>query len=205
MSRSKFPRAFLAASSVLLLLTMLSPQANASDKGKGSEHGKPASSGKNVEHGKKADRSTVDLILKTIAHSPVFNGKGKKFENDGKALKAQSDALVRKLAKLGSPNPVVLSAISTYKTSIDTATATLQNTVKNAKDVYKAALAVALTDSAKQSAEDVYKAAILAARQSFNKAITAANSALKAALLGFATPSPSASTSPAPSPSPSST
>lgn len=195
MSRSIFPRAFLAASSVLILLVAVLPQANASDKGK------------STDHGKKVDKSTADAILKAIQQSPVFNGKGKKFENDGKALQAQSDALLKKLAKLGSVNPVVLSAISTYKTSVDTATATLQIAVKNAKDAYKATLAAATTDAMKQSAEIAYEAAIAAARQNFNTAITSANLALKTALLGPATssPSPSASVSPTPSPSPSST
>lgn len=200
MSRSKFPRAFLVASSVLIALAAVSPQANASDKGKSGNNGQSNNS-QSESHGKKASKSTVDSILKAIQQSPVFNGKGKKFENDGKALQAQSDALLKKLAKLGSANPVVLSAISTYKASVDTATATLQIAVKNAKDAYKAALATATTEAMKKSAETAYKVAIAAARQSFNTAISSANFALKTALLGLATPSPSPSATPSPSPS----
>ena len=184
MSRRKFPRVFLAASSVLVLLMTISPVALAAGQGKGGDHGK------------KADKSTVGSILKAIQESPVFNGKGKKFENDGKALGSQTRSLVKKLAKLGASNPAVLVAINTYTSSVDTATATFQVSIKAAKTTYKSALATAITDASKQGAETAYKAAIAAARQIFNTAIAAANLALKTALMALF---------PAPSPSPSST
>ena len=193
---TKAMRAFLAASSALVLITSASPVAFAADHGKSGGHGKPASPGKSVEHGKHASRSAVDEVLKAIQQSPVFNGKGKKFENDGKALAAQTGSLSKKLNKLGAAYPALLPAINTYLASVDTATATFQVSVKSAKGTYKAALTAATTDTAKQSAETAYKAAVLAAQQSFNTAIKAANLALRAALgatLGSASPSPSPS------------
>ncbi len=198
---TKVPRAFLAASSVLILLVAVTPLADASDKGKSGSSGKSNNS-QSESHGKKAEKSTVDSILKAIQQSPVFNGKGKKFENDGKALEAQSGSLLKKLAKLGGANPAVLAALNRYRTSVDTATATFQVAMKSAKVAYKTALATATTDTAKQSAETAYKAAIFAAQQNFNTAIAAANLALKTALTALV-PAPSAS--PTPSPSPSST
>ena len=184
MSRNRFPRAFLAASSTLILLIAVSPVALA------------AGQGKSGDHGKKANKSTVDSILKAIQDSPVFNGKGKKFENDGKALEGQTGSLLKKLAKIGASNPAVLVAINTYTSSVDTATAIFQSAIKAAKTVYKSALETATTDDSKQSAETAFKAAIALAQQAFNTTITAANLGLKTALtanLGFAKPSPSPS------------
>ena len=154
MSRNRFPRAFLAASSALILLIAVSPVALA------------AGQGKSGDHGKKADKSTVDSILKAIQDSPVFNGKGKKFENDGKALEGQTGSLLKKLAKIGASNPAVLVAINTYTSSVDTATAIFQSRNRPG------------------------------AAGALNTTIAAANLALKMALtanLGFATPSPSPS------------
>jgi hypothetical protein len=208
MSRRKFPRAFLAASSVLIMLTAVSPLANAADHGKSGDHGKPASPGKSGDHEKNANKSVSDSILKAIQQSPVFNGKGKKFENDGNALQAQTKSLLKELNKLSSGNPAVTLAVNSYITTVDTATATFQSAIKAAKTTYKSALAAATTDASKQSAEAAYKAAISAAQQAFNSTIAAANLLLKTALTGLlATPSPnpSPSTTPSPSPSPSST
>lgn len=199
MSRKRFTRAFLAASSVLVLLTAVTPLADASDKGKSGNNGQ-SNNGKGDSHGKKADKSTIDQILNTIQSTPVFNGKGKKFENDGKALQAQEGSLLKKLAKLGAGNPAVLSAISVYKSSVDTATATFQIAIKTAKTAYKSALATATTDASKQSAETAYKAAIATAQQTFSVAIQAANIALKTTLTALFS-APSASPSPTPSPS----
>ncbi len=199
MSRKSFTRAFLAASSVLILLTAVSPIAQASGQGKSGDHGKPTSPGKSGEHGKGADKSTVNSILKAIQSSPVFNGKGKKFENDGNSLKAQTNSLLKKLSKLSAGNPAVSVAVASYIGAVDSATATFQSAIKAAKSTYKTALAAATTDAAKQAAEDTYKAAVSAAQQGFQSAIVAADLALKTALLTLLGP-----TSPAPSPSPSS-
>lgn len=188
MPRRKFPRAFLAACSVLILLTAAAPLANAAGHGKGGDHGK------------KADRSTVDSILKAIQESPVFNGKGKKFENDGDALEAQANSLLKKLNKLSSGDPALTLAVNTYITAVDTATATFQSSIKAAKLTYKSARAAATTDASKLSAETTYKAAIAAAQQAFNTVVAAANLAFKTALTALL-PIPT----PRPSPSPSST
>ncbi len=194
MSRTKFPRAFLAASSVLILLVAVSPLANASGKGKSGDHGK------------KVEKSAVDSILKAIQDSPVFNGKGKKFENEGNALQAQTKSLLKKLDKLSSGNPAVTLAVNSYLTTVDTATATFQSAIKAAKASYKTALAVATTDASKQSAEEAYKASVSAAQKAFNSTIAAANLALKTSLTPLLpSPLPSPSTTPSPTPSPSST
>ncbi len=196
MSRRKFPRAFLVASSVLILLTAVAPLANASDKGKSGDHGK------------KVEKSAADSILKAIQDSPIFNGKGKKFENDGNALHAQAKSLLKKLNKLSSGNLAVTLAVNSCITTVDSATATLQVAIKAAKTTYKSARDAATTDTAKKSAETAYKAAIAAAQQAFNTVVAAANLALKTALgalLPVSTPSPSPSSTPSPSPSPSST
>ena len=188
-------RAFLAASSALVLLTAVSPLADASDKGKQNSNGD--------SHGKKADKSTVDSILNTIQSSPVFNGHGKKFENDGNALEGQTNSLLKKLDKLGSSNPAILSAINAYKSTVDTATATFQIAIKGAKNsyqsatapaqatrnaaidtakaAYQSALAGATTEAAKQSAEDAFKSAVKAAGDTFDAASTAAAAVYKAA------------------------
>ena len=182
-------RAFLAASSVLVLLTVVSPIAQA------------AGQGKSGDHGKQADRSTVNSILKDIQSSPVFNGKGKKFVNDGNELKARTNSLLKKLNKLSAGNPAVGVALTSYIGAVDSATATFQSAIKTAKTTYKTALAAATTDAAKQAAEAAYKAAVSAAQQGFQSSIAAANLALKNALtglLGFQAPAGS------PSPSPSS-
>ena len=193
MSRKSFNRAFLAASSVLILLTSVSPIAQAAGHGKSGDHGKPASPGKSGEHSKGADKSTVNSILKAIQSSPVFNGKGKKFENDGNALNAQTNSLMKKLNKLSAGNTAVGVALTSYIGAVDSETATYQSAIKTAKTTYKTALAAATTDAAKQAAEAAYKAAVSAAQQGFQSSIAAANLALKSALtalLGFQAPAP---------------
>lgn len=186
MSRKIIFRAFLAAGSALLLITSVSPASLASDHGKSGDHGKEAKS------------STINSILKDIASSPVFNGKGKKFENDGNALKAQTSSLLKKLNKLSAGNPAVAAAVTSYIAAVDSATATFQSSVKAAKTTFKSAIAAATTDTAKQGAEDAYKASVSAAQQSFQASIAAANLALKTALTallpvpqGLPTPTPS--------------
>jgi hypothetical protein len=177
-------RAFLATSVALVLITSVSPGALASGQGKSGDHGK------------KVDKTTVDSILKAIANSPIINGEGKKFENDGKALEGQSRSVLKKLAKLVAGNPAILTAINAYAGSVDPATTTFQIAIKAAKTTYKSALAVGATDTSKQSAETVYKTAVALAVQNFNTSITAAKLVLKTALMALI---------PAPSPSPSST
>ena len=219
-------RAFLAASSALVLITAVAPLADAAGgkpdkqsnngKGKSEVHGRGASHGKSASHGKTespgevsdTSTATANVILKTITTSPLLNGRGKKFENNGKAFQAQSNSLLKKLAKLGSTNPAVAVALTTYINTVDTATATMQIAVKSAKTTFHSAVTVATTDTAKQSAEAAYKAAVLLAEQNFNTALQAANLALKAALSTLLPP-PNTPGSPAPvttvSPSPSST
>lgn len=199
MSRKKFGRAFLAASSVLILLTAVGPLAQASDKGKSGQ----SNNGKSESHGNK-DATVANTILKTIQDSPLFNGKEKKFENDGNALEGQTKSLLKKLSKLGAGNPAIASAISTYVSTVDTATATFQISLNAAKASYKSALAAATTDIAKQAAQTAFKAAVLTAQQALNATISAANAALKTALLALL-PAPVPSTLPSPSPSSSST
>ena len=216
-------RAFLAASSGLVLITAVAPLADAAggkpDKqsnngnGKSEVHGKGHGNGKSEVHskghGKGVEDSTLSVILKTISNSPLLNGRGKKFENNGNALVSQSRALTNKLTRLGSANPAIAVALTAFISSMDTATATMQLTIKTAQTTYKSALDAATTDTAKQSAKDAYTAAITAAHQTFSAAMQAATLALKAALSTLATltpaPTPGPSTSPSPSPSPSST
>jgi hypothetical protein len=206
MLRNRKFSAFLAASSVLVLLTAVSPLADAVGNGKSGDHGKSASQGKSGEHGKSASKSTADSILKTIQQSPVFNGHGKKFENDGKALQAQTNSLLKKLDRLGAGNSAVTLAVAGCIATVDTATATFQSAIKTAKTTFKSALAAATTDAAKQSAETAYKAAVAPAQQAFNAGLAAANLALKTALMALvSTPSPTPALNSTPAPSPSST
>ncbi len=161
MSRQSFTCAFLTASSAFVLLTAVSPIAQAAGQGKSGDHGNPASPGKSGEHGKSSGNTalnnTVNSILNSVQTSPVFDGNRKKYENGGNALQGQTNSLLKKLSKLSSGNP-----------------ATTDGAKQAAKVAYKAAIA---------SAQQGFQAAIQAANLVLKSALTAQ--------LGLPTPTPS--------------